>query len=269
MEDIEVRRLEIKTALITFSIFFTSVTLYYFCLSKTSVSSTIILGNTSSVFVFIFSLFILKEKFNAIKMVAMLFCAGGVVLIAFSDDNSSDGSNQMLGDFLGLVAAMLLGLYSTILAKMIPVTLEDRFSFFNVLGFLGTFCLFTFWPLLLIFHFAGWEKFELPSGLVWAYLSINIVFGTLLFDYCWGRATILLGPLLSNTSVIFVVPISMVVDSFFESNNFGWMYYLGTAGILVGFLIIALINYKQAQQPELSGEVNEDDGSKFLAMNES
>mmetsp|Transcript_9664 Transcript_9664/g.10928 ORF Transcript_9664/g.10928 Transcript_9664/m.10928 type:complete len:172 (+) Transcript_9664:555-1070(+) len=143
---------------------------------------------------------------------------------------------------------MLLGLYSVLLAKFIYESIEDKISFFNVLAFIGIFNLITFWPLLIIFHMTGIETFELPKGVAIGYMTINIVFGTLLFDYCWGRATLLIGPLLANTSVILVVPISMLIDSFFIKTGFTWMYYVGTALILVGFFIIAFKNYLNSRK---------------------
>ena len=195
----------------------------------------------------------LNERFSFLKLSAVLASAGGVVLIAYSDNQDSEGRDQILGDILGVLSTLLLGLYSTLLVKLIPIEMEEKISFFNVLGYLGVFCLVTFWPLLLIFHFTRIEIFELPTGKVYLYLAINIVFGTLLYEYCWGRATLLLGPLLSNTSVIFVVPLSMIVDNFFEQIKFTWMYYLGSAGIVIGFMLVAIKNYRLASHanPEL------------------
>lgn len=263
----QISRVELKTALFAFPIFFTSITLYYFCLSKTSVSSTIIIGNTSSVFVFLFSLCLLNEIFSCLKLIAMIAWAGGVVLIAYADNQSSEGRNQILGDILGIISAMLLGLYSILLVKLIPIEMEEKVSFFNILGLLGLFCMITFWPLLLIFHYTGLETLELPTGKVYLYLAINIIFGTLLYGYWWARATLLLGPLLSNTSVIFVVPLSMLIDSFFQDVTFNWMYYLGTAGIVAGFLLVAIKNYKDSVKE--NSELSQSDKPSFLDLNAS
>ena len=250
IKDKDMRKIELKTALICYSIFFTSLAMYYFCLSYTSYSSTIILGNTSSIFVFIFSLLILREAFSFLKLIAMLACAIGVSIIAFSDNEESEGTNQVLGDILGVIGAALLGLYFTMLTKLITAKIEERISFFNILAFIGILSMITFWPLIIIFHYTGIELFMLPKGNTITYLFINIIFGTLLFDYCWGRATILIGPLLSNTSVILVVPIGMIIDSFFIKTKFDWKYYLGTILIIIGFFIIAFKNYLVSKETE-------------------
>ena len=183
MPGLDIHKLEFKTALVCYPVFFTSVTLYYFCLSLTTVSSSIILSNTASMFVFVFSLCILRIQFSLIKMIAMMVCVGGVIMIAYMDEENSEGKDMVLGDILGVGSAMLLGLYCVLLSKMVPAKLEQSISFINVLAFVGILNMVTFWPLLLVFHWTGVEQFELPKNEVWGYLAINIVVGTLLFDY--------------------------------------------------------------------------------------
>jgi hypothetical protein len=79
-------------------------------------------------------------------------------------------------------------------------------------------------------------------------VSINIIFGNFLFEYAWGNAAILLGPLLANTSIILVVPFTMLIDSFFVKSKFTWMYYFGTALIVTGFFIISIRSYIGSRQ---------------------
>mmetsp|Transcript_25130 Transcript_25130/g.22274 ORF Transcript_25130/g.22274 Transcript_25130/m.22274 type:complete len:178 (+) Transcript_25130:40-573(+) len=158
----------------------------------------------------------------------MISTVAGVAIVAFSNNQDAEGTNPVIGDIFGVVGSILLGLYSTMLVKCINPEIEDKISFFNVLAFIGILCLITFWPLLLIFHFTDIEEFQLPPNVeVWGFWAINIVFGTLLFNYFWGRATLLIGPLLANTSVILVVPISMVIDNFFIRTRFTWIISLG------------------------------------------
>mmetsp|Transcript_12909 Transcript_12909/g.11431 ORF Transcript_12909/g.11431 Transcript_12909/m.11431 type:complete len:136 (-) Transcript_12909:31-438(-) len=126
--------------------------------------------------------------------------------------------------------------------------MEDKISFFNILAWIGIFSTIAFWPLIFIFHYTGIEIFELPHGINAAYMAINIVFGTLLLEYCWGRSTILLGPLLTNTSAILVVPISILVDSLWIGDSFSWMYFIGTGLILIGFLLIATKDYLNSRK---------------------
>ena len=58
----------------------------------------------------------------------------------------------------------------------------------------------------------------------------------------------------------------MIVDSFFQKVNFNWMYYLGTAGIVAGFFMIALKNYRDSI---LISKINMSDEYNLKLMNES
>lgn len=169
-------------------------------------------------------------------------------MVAYSDDKKEGGVEQVFGDIIGLISAAWMGLYSTLYAKLIPGKFEDKISFFNILGYMGVLWIIIFWPLLIIFHFTELETFELPHGKIIAYVSINIIFGNFLFEYAWGNAAILLGPLLANTSIILVVPFTMLIDSFFVKSKFTWMYYFGTALIVTGFFIISIRSYIGSRQ---------------------
>ena len=91
-------------------------------------------------FVFVFSLIILRERFSIIKMIAMMICVGGVIMIAYMDEKNSEGNEKVLGDILGVSSAMLQALYCVILSKMVPVHLENEVSFINILGYIGILC---------------------------------------------------------------------------------------------------------------------------------
>lgn len=67
-------------------------------------------------------------------MIAMMVCIGGVIMIAYRDKKDSEGKEMILGDILGVSSATLLGLYCVILSKSIPPEMEEKVSFFNILG---------------------------------------------------------------------------------------------------------------------------------------
>jgi solute carrier family 35 protein F5 len=194
----------------------------------------------SSSFVFFYAIIILRDRFSFIKLFGVFICAAGVITVAYTDGNEYGGAGRGMGDIFGIINAALFGLYSTIYAKLIPTKIEEKVSFCNILGYMGVLSMVSFWPFLVIFHYTGLETFELPKGKIIGYIMINILFASLLFEYFWARAAILLGPLMSNTSVILVVPLTMLIDSFFEKNKFSWTYYVGTTFIIIGFFVIAI-----------------------------
>lgn len=52
-------------------------------------------------------------------------------------------------------------------------------------GFVGLFNLLLLWPGFLLLHYTGFEAFELPSQLVWTYIIINGLIGTVLSEFLW------------------------------------------------------------------------------------
>lgn len=63
-------------------------------------------------------------------------------------------------------------------------TVTGRMFFFSS-GFVGLFNLLLLWPGFLLLHYTGFEAFELPSQMVWPYILINGLIGTVLSEFLW------------------------------------------------------------------------------------
>lgn len=50
---------------------------------------------------------------------------------------------------------------------------------------MGLFNLLFLWPGFLLLHYTGFEAFELPSQMVWPYILINGLIGTVLSEFLW------------------------------------------------------------------------------------
>ena len=87
-------------------------------------SSSAVLCNTSSIFVYLISLCLLKDtKADALKALSVVASFSGIVIVTISDSKSnSDDSNKskFLGNALSLLSAVFYGLYAVILKKRIP-----------------------------------------------------------------------------------------------------------------------------------------------------
>lgn len=68
-----------------------------------------------------------------------------------------------------------------------PVCRQRRLSgsLLCLSGFVGLFNLLLLWPGFLLLHYTGFEAFELPSQLVWTYILINGLIGTVLSEFLW------------------------------------------------------------------------------------
>jgi len=96
-------------------------------LANTSVTSSSILCNTSSVFVYILSLLILKgTKFDLIKALSVAFTIAGVVTVSLGSQTADfQEGESSIGNVCCLLSAVVYGMYAVILKKSIPN--EDEF----------------------------------------------------------------------------------------------------------------------------------------------
>ena len=99
-------------------------------------------------------------------------------------------------------------------------------------------------------HYTGLERFQFPDTYVLFYLSINAIVGTFISDYCWAQSVIKLGPLVTTLGLSVTIPLGMIVDSFYSDIRFGWLYYVGTVLVIIGFLIVTIRNHRERQEKE-------------------
>ena len=103
-------------------------------------------------------------------------------------------------------------------------------------------------PLFFILNSTGVEPFEWPNRDALYALTLNAILGTVISDYCWAKAVVHLGPLIVTLGIALTIPVSMVVDSFYESKKFTPLYYVGTALILTGFVGNSIKDYMHQQK---------------------
>ena len=88
----------------------------------------------------------------------------------------SGGQRTLLGDCLALLSAMFYAIY-VILLK-VRIRSESRIDMMQLFfGFVGLFKILAYWPIGVVLHFTGMERFELPTtGRAVAGLLVNVSF---------------------------------------------------------------------------------------------
>lgn len=109
----------------------------------------------------------LGEKFTWVKLISVLLCMGGTIIVSLGDSEPSSSlsaiaSKPLLGDFLALLSAALYAVYITLIRITLPDDDEKsgRASMAQFLGFLGLFNLFIFLPVALVLNFTKLEPFN-------------------------------------------------------------------------------------------------------------
>ena len=105
------RLLGIVTALS--AVYFFADYAWYTSLTRTSVTVGTVVFNSNCVFVYLFSIFLLRERVTVLKVLAVLVASGGVVCLAMAktDNKAAAGSDTIVGPILCALAACLYAVY--------------------------------------------------------------------------------------------------------------------------------------------------------------
>lgn len=235
---------------------------FNFSLKYTTVTSNTILSSASSLFTFVVALAFFGEKFTWVKLISVLLCMGGTIIVSLGDSEtglSAIASNPVLGDILALVSAALYAAYITLIRKKLPDDEEGKsgkVSMAQFLGFLGLFNLLIFLPVVLILNFTKLESF---SMLTWKQIGLIVGKGLLdnvLSDYLWAKAVLLTTTTVATAGLTIQVPLAAVVDSL-TGNAPNPMDYIGAAAVMVGFAGINIPSDAFSRSKEVSCELEE------------
>ncbi|KAK6940544.1 Solute carrier family 35 member SLC35F1/F2/F6 [Dillenia turbinata] len=218
--------------------FFAQLT-FNLSLKYTTVTSNTILSSASSLFTFLVSLVFLGEKFTWVKLVSVLLCMGGTIIVSLADSEtglSVIASKPLLGDILALVSAALYAVYITLIRKKLPDDdgKSGKASMAQFLGYLGLFNLLIFLPVALILNLTKLETF---SMLTWKQVGLIVGKGLLdnvLSDYLWAKAVLLTTTTVATAGLTIQVPLAAIVDSL-TGNAPHLMDYIGALAVMVGF----------------------------------
>lgn len=208
-------------------------------LRYTTVTSNTILSSTSTLFTFLVALVFLGETFTWLKLISVLLCISGTIIVSLADSGSTlnaIATNPLFGDFLSIVSAGLYAVYITLIRKKLPDEKEGQgqVSMAQFLGFLGLFNMLFFLPVALVLNFAKLEPFH---TLTWEQVGLIVGKGLLdnvLSDYLWAKAILLTTTTVATAGLTIQVPIAALVDTL-TGHAPGLLNYIGAAAVLVGF----------------------------------
>ncbi|KAE8676268.1 Kinase superfamily protein [Hibiscus syriacus] len=210
-------------------------------LKYTTVTSNTILSSASSLFTFLVSLAFLGEKFTWIKLVSVLLCMAGTIIVSLGDSRNNKNltviaSNPVLGDILALLSAALYAVYVTLIRKKLPDNEEKsgRVSMAQFLGFLGLFNVLIFLPFVLILHVTKLESFNTLSWNLFGMIIGKGLLDNVLSDYLWAKAVLLTTTTVATAGLTIQVPLAAIVDTVI-GNAPHLMDYLGAAAVMIGF----------------------------------
>ncbi|CAH9074349.1 unnamed protein product [Cuscuta epithymum] len=229
-----------KVSLLICPFWFLAQLTFNLSLKYTTVTSNTILSTASSLFTFLVSVVFLGENFTWVKLLSVLLCMGGTIIVSLGDSKSGASvasSNAVLGDILSLLSSALYAVYITLIRKKLPDDDDEksgRVSMAQFLGYLGLFNLLLFLPVFLILNIA---KLELFTAITWKQLGLIAGKGLLdnvLSDYLWAKAILLTTTTVATAGLTIQVPLAAIVDSL-TGNSPALTDYIGATAVMMGF----------------------------------
>lgn len=229
-----------KVSLLICPFWFLAQLTFNLSLKYTSVTSNTILSSVSSLFTFVVSLVFLGEKFTWVKLLSVLFCMAGTIIVSLGDSEtglSAVSSKPLLGDILALVSAGLYAVYITLIRLKLPDNdgKSGHASMAQFLGYLGLFNVIIFLPVALVLDLTNLEPL---CKLTWKQFGLIVGKGLLdnvLSDYLWAKAVLLTTTTVATAGLSIQVPLAAIVDSFI-GNAPRLMDGLGALAVLIGFV---------------------------------
>ncbi|XP_071336216.1 solute carrier family 35 member F5-like isoform X2 [Trachinotus anak] len=226
---------------------------YQEALSDVQVAIVNILSSTSGLFTLILAAIFpsnSSDRFTLSKLLAVALSMGGVALVSFSSMDNPDGKG-VIGSLWSLAGAILYAVYIVMIKRR--VDREDKLDIPMFFGFVGLFNLLLLWPGFLLLHYTGFEAFELPSQLVWTYILINGLIGTVLSEFLWLWGCFLTSSLIGTLALSLTIPLSIMADICMQKVRFSWLFFAGAVPVFLSFFIATLLCHYNNWDPVLVG----------------
>ncbi|XP_070999595.1 solute carrier family 35 member F5-like isoform X3 [Oncorhynchus clarkii lewisi] len=231
---------------------------YQEALSDTPVAIVNVLSSTSGLFTLILAAVFpsnSSDRFTLSKLLAVALCMGGVALVSFSSMDSPDGKGATVvscsGSLWSVAGAALYAVYIVMIKR--KVDREDKLDIPMFFGFVGLFNLLLLWPGFLLLHYTGFEAFELPSKLVWTYILINGLIGTVLSEFLWLWGCFLTSSLIGTLALSLTIPLSIIADICMQKVSFSWLFFAGAVPVFLSFFIATLLCHYNNWDPVMVG----------------
>ncbi|KAM0013719.1 putative solute carrier family 35 member SLC35F1/F2/F6 [Helianthus debilis subsp. tardiflorus] len=211
----------------------------------TSLTSVMLLDCWSIPCVIILTWFFLKTKYRFKKIIGVVICVAGIVLVIFSDvhasDRSQSGSNPVKGDLLVIAGATLYAVCNV--SEEFFTKTADQVELLAMLGLFGA--------IASGIQISVLEREELKSihwssGAVLPYAG----FAAAMFLFYSGVPVLLKisGSTMLNLSLLTSDMWSVLIRIFVYREKVDWMYFVAFAAVAVGLVVYSVFD-KEVDEP--------------------
>ena len=246
--------------LILGSLWLSAQVVYVMSLMYTSMGTNTAVSSSSSAFSFMFSILILGYAFRAFSAFGVALTICGVVLTGLFRAEPPTQAPSLSGQFeisetvegilMAVSAAACFGLFSVLFKKWIT---DDRFGGI-VFGSFGLVSFAIGIPLIIISHFSGLQKLEIPDWRAALLITGDAIMCCFVNNVCLSRAFIYLTPVIVLVGLTMTTPLSIFADTvIFANHSYSPLNIVGISLITVSVLIVG---YDQAQFEKTLSDVS-------------
>ncbi|KAF3940009.1 hypothetical protein ABW19_dt0204074 [Dactylella cylindrospora] len=229
---------------------------WFVAANMTTPSDLTAINNTSAIFTYVFSVWLLKESMRMAKNIAVVVAVLGVLVMAYgnpsepsSDTSGISSGSRAMGNIICAIGAVLFGLYRVLykLKACLPAeaTAEMNIVFSVLVGSsIGVFTTAVFWLPLPLLHFTGWEPFELPTRVAAFWTGVGVI-SSAGFTASFLSLMALTSPVLSSVAAMLSIFIVALYDWLFTGHDLTRATLGGGALIIVAFLLIGWSTYQE------------------------
>ena len=234
----------ILTGTVYGSLLFIATYIFDLGINYTTPSSGLCINTSYTVFTCLFAVWLLKEKMDKYKFAACFLATAGIVVICLADKKQT--FRMLIGDILCFSSAILYG-YNAVKIK-IQIPDDDDYPYFLMLGFTGMSVALIFWPGVIILNSIGYEAFITPTFKEVIFSILISIANTLIPDFFYLKALILLGPTLCTFIYLLIIPLSMIGDYWYEKVHFNVYFIIGNIAILSSIAILVIGTSKASNE---------------------
>ena len=197
-----------KVALLIAGVWFAAQGSYNWALGESSVATSTILSNLSSIFTLSLAVSVLRKPLHGLHLVGVAAQVVGAVVLGVASQGS--GSSSALGFLLNLVSAGMYGVYANMFNAWVPV--DGPVSLRRVFGYIGLINAIALLPVLLALHWTGSLPLHRLSASVFGWLVLKGLGDNVLSDLLWAGAIQFIGATASTVGIALTIPMAMLGD---------------------------------------------------------
>ncbi|CAN0208017.1 unnamed protein product, partial [Phaeothamnion confervicola] len=197
-------------------------------LALTSVTSSTIIGSTSSLFTLVFSWICIAERLTPCKVAGVALCLAGSVVVALGDHHVATGAATL--------SASAYGGYTTLLRAGAAPDRETAMGL--LLGYLGLFLVVALAPAAIAVLVLSPETRVALTPRVLGLVVVKGLFDNVLSDFLWARAVVLTSPVVATVGLSLTIPMAFVTDFVLRGAWPRIGQLAGAAAVIGGFLAV-------------------------------